>query len=575
MRVFDRYLLDAAAVDFPGKLKVTAWISLEVILVVEMARITAAHVHDPDHRFVQAIEAAFQRFDAIGERCVDLAYEQRFVDLNVAAAGLGERANFIVQRGGQIEGQPALIFIEFIRRRIHDRKRAGNRDLDRVLAAGLGDAVIAVEKVIAAWRDLAIDGRQVGNRGAVAVNLARQAGEVNPYQVTAVIVNIVFASLLAVSRNIDAAVELILDGFPCCLYQQLFRHLVGVILGVLKGAGHAAFLVGAFAEVADRDIVGFGIGADTGSGNGHRAIIRDARERIKALFARAVLAKLRLMLNSLQQFIEQHERIFVLTGAGVSTASGIPDYRDRHGDWKHQRPMEYRDFIGLAEARQRYWARSFIGWQRFAAARPNAAHLALARLDVAGRVLLTVTQNVDGLHQRSGSSRVIELHGSLARVACLECNDSIERETMQARLQAQNPALAELSARLAPDGDVLLSGFDSSSVCVPACDACGGILKPGVVFFGETVPATRVRESFAALDEADAMLVVGSSLMVYSGFRFARKAYLRGIPVAAINLGKTRADAFLSLKIEVDCSEVLAALMNRIDGGRVGRKSAL
>jgi len=267
-------------------------------------------------------------------------------------------------------------------------------------------------------------------------------------------------------------------------------------------------------------------------------------------------------MERLLQFIENHQRIFVLSGAGVSTASGIPDYRDANGDWKHQRPMDYRDFIAQVPARQRYWTRAFIGWQKFSLAQPNAAHAALARLEQGGKLALTVTQNVDGLHQLAGSRALIELHGSLARVDCLDCAASIERREMQQQLLALNPVLTELSARIAPDGDALLDGFDERQIEIPDCAACGGMLKPGVVFFGESVPPARVEQSFEALDAADAMLVVGSSLMVYSGFRFARRAQQRNIPLAAINLGKTRADEFLNFKIEADCAAALQAVLN-------------
>lgn len=265
------------------------------------------------------------------------------------------------------------------------------------------------------------------------------------------------------------------------------------------------------------------------------------------------------MLSALTDFLARHERLFVLTGAGVSTASGIPDYRDETGEWKHQKPMEYRDFVTSHRARQRYWARSFIGWQRFRQARPNPAHIALARLEQQGRLLRMVTQNVDGLHQRAGSQRVTELHGSLASVECLGCDAVIPRAALQQQLLAGNPVLAHLSAQLAPDGDAVLDGYDETEVRIPSCKNCGGSLKPAVVFFGESVPATRVESCFEALRQADAMLVVGSSLMVYSGFRFVRAAARAGLPIAAINRGKTRADELLALKLETDCAPTLTA----------------
>ncbi len=264
------------------------------------------------------------------------------------------------------------------------------------------------------------------------------------------------------------------------------------------------------------------------------------------------------MFSALVDFIARHERLFVLTGAGVSTASGIPDYRDETGEWKHQKPMEFREFVTSHRSRQRYWARSFIGWQRFRRAQPNPAHRALARFEQQQRLVRTVTQNVDGLHQRAGSQKVTELHGSLAAVECLGCTAVMPRATLQQQLLAGNPELAYWSAQAAPDGDAVLSGYDETEVRVPDCKACGGILKPAVVFFGETVPAARVASCYDDLRQADAMLVVGSSLMVYSGFRFARAAAQAGLPIAAINRGKTRADDFIELKLEIDCATALA-----------------
>jgi len=271
------------------------------------------------------------------------------------------------------------------------------------------------------------------------------------------------------------------------------------------------------------------------------------------------------MSSLLTEFIAGHERIFVLTGAGVSTASGIPDYRDDSGNWKHQPPMEYREFVERHEARQRYWTRSFIGWQRFRHARPNQAHQALARLEQLNRLTRTVTQNVDGLHQRAGSRQVTELHGSLATVSCLGCGAAIERASMQQQLGERNPLLAELSAQIAPDGDAYLNDFDASGIDIPGCTSCGGMLKPQVVFFGESVPAPRVEECFDELARADAMLVVGSSLMVYSGFRFVRAAQRANIPIAAINLGITRADELLTLKVRLDCATALNSVLSKID----------
>ena len=263
----------------------------------------------------------------------------------------------------------------------------------------------------------------------------------------------------------------------------------------------------------------------------------------------------------LTDFLARHGRVFALTGAGISTASGIPDYRDEQGNWKARKPMDYREFVARHEARQRYWARSCVGWPRFNRALPNRAHIGLARLEKRGLIAATVTQNVDGLQQRAGSERVLELHGSLAQVECLDCGAVIARDAMQQRLLAANPELARVSARIAPDGDAEIDAFDTRDLRVPACRDCGGVLKPGVVFFGEAVPARRVESGFAALAEARAVLVLGSSLMVYSGFRFVREAVRLGLPVAAVNRGATRADAMLDLKLEADCGSVLGAVL--------------
>lgn len=263
---------------------------------------------------------------------------------------------------------------------------------------------------------------------------------------------------------------------------------------------------------------------------------------------------------ALADFVAAHPRLFVLTGAGISTASGIPDYRDLEGGWKRPPPVTYQAFVGDAATRARYWARSLIGWRRFGHARPNAAHAALARLEARGRIEVLVTQNVDGLHQAAGSRAVVDLHGRLDEVRCLACERRIPREAFQHELERRNRAWAQLDALAAPDGDADLDGMDFSGFDVPACSACGGMLKPDVVFFGENVPRERAERAYAHLAASDAMLVVGSSLMVYSGFRFAREAARAGKPIAAVNRGRTRADDLFALKIERDCAEVLAAV---------------
>jgi NAD-dependent SIR2 family protein deacetylase len=265
--------------------------------------------------------------------------------------------------------------------------------------------------------------------------------------------------------------------------------------------------------------------------------------------------------SSLQAFVERHERLFILTGAGCSTGSGIPDYRDAEGQWKRAQPVTYQAFMGEEKTRRRYWARSLIGWRLIRQAHPNDAHRALARLETAGRTELLLTQNVDRLHQAAGAERVIDLHGRIDRVRCMDCEQRSPRGEFQDELGALNPDWLGLDAAEAPDGDADLEGADFSSFVVPTCRRCGGMLKPDVVFFGENVPRDRVDAAFGHLDKADAVLIVGSSLMVYSGFRFVQQAAKLGKPVAAINLGRTRADALLTLKVEQSCEAGLAFLL--------------
>lgn len=264
--------------------------------------------------------------------------------------------------------------------------------------------------------------------------------------------------------------------------------------------------------------------------------------------------------SALADFATRHRRLFVLTGAGCSTESGIPDYRDVNGDWKRPSPVTYQAFTGEDATRRRYWARSLVGWPTMARARPGAAHRALAKLEADERIGLLLTQNVDGLHEAAGSRRTIDLHGRIDTVRCMGCDTRSTRAALQQALRERNPPWAALEARAAPDGDADLDGLDFSSFDVPACTQCGGMLKPDVVFFGESVPRDRVEAAFAALAEADAMLVAGSSLMVYSGFRFVQAAVAAGKPVAAVNLGRTRADELLTLKVERPVGEALDAL---------------
>jgi NAD-dependent SIR2 family protein deacetylase len=256
----------------------------------------------------------------------------------------------------------------------------------------------------------------------------------------------------------------------------------------------------------------------------------------------------------------------VLSGAGVSTASGIPDYRDRNGEWKQSQPMQFGQFKSSVVARKRYWARSYVGWQHFSQARPNDAHRALAKLESSGKVDLLVTQNVDGLHSEAGSRNVIELHGALSKVRCIDCDTAFERGRYQEAIKQANPEWHAEVFRFKPDGDAVIAENSHKSFSVPDCPVCDGTVKPDVVMFGESVPKARVQQALSAVDKAAAVLVVGSSLMVFSGFRFARHASARRIPIAIVNQGRTRADDIASLKVSEDCGSVLPAALQLLSG---------
>jgi NAD-dependent SIR2 family protein deacetylase len=262
----------------------------------------------------------------------------------------------------------------------------------------------------------------------------------------------------------------------------------------------------------------------------------------------------------LHRWIVDHQRVFVLTGAGCSTASGIPDYRDEQGEWKRRPPVMFQAFRTDPSTYRRYWARAYAGWPRFTAAQPGAAHHAFAAWERAGSLARLVTQNVDGLHQRAGSRAVIDLHGRLDVVICLDCRERTSRESVQEAMAASNLHW-HVSALAAPDGDADIDAAAIDTFTVPRCRCCGGILKPDVVFFGENVPGARYEEARDALAGADALLVAGSSLMVYSGFRFVRQAHEAGLPIAIINRGRTRGDELAGLKIAGDVGKVLTEII--------------
>lgn len=260
-------------------------------------------------------------------------------------------------------------------------------------------------------------------------------------------------------------------------------------------------------------------------------------------------------------------RIVVLSGAGCSTESGIPDYRGA-GAPPRRAPVQYQEFIRSVHTRARYWARSSIGWPRIRNAQPNAAHIALARMEHAGHVTGLITQNVDGLHHAAGSSRVVELHGALKNVRCLECSNTVTRDAFQKRLLATNahwpPYAHQNNIASAPDGDAELPTGLLESFVVPACDACNGIMKPQVVFFGENVPAAIVTEAWRVFEDGYVLLVVGSSLTVYSGRRFIDRASRDKVPIAIVNRGPTRADDVAAVKVDDALGLVLPALADAL-----------
>ncbi|MBN9636446.1 MAG: NAD-dependent protein deacetylase [Actinobacteria bacterium] len=259
-------------------------------------------------------------------------------------------------------------------------------------------------------------------------------------------------------------------------------------------------------------------------------------------------------------------RLAVLTGAGISTDSGIPDYRGP--DSPPSNPMTIQQFLSGPAFRQRYWARNHIGWRHMAARRPNAGHRAVAALEQAGLVTGVITQNVDLLHTKAGSRTVVNLHGTYARVICLSCGHTMTRAALAEELERLNPGFTDRVATqvgsigVAPDADATVE--DTTTFRYLDCPRCGGILKPDIVYFGDSVPKDRVQQAYALVDDADALLVAGSSLTVYSGYRFVRHAAAAGMPVAIINRGPTRGDELATVKIDSGCSEILALLTNEL-----------
>uniref|UniRef100_A0A2P2I2G2 NAD-dependent protein deacylase n=1 Tax=Hirondellea gigas TaxID=1518452 RepID=A0A2P2I2G2_9CRUS len=271
-------------------------------------------------------------------------------------------------------------------------------------------------------------------------------------------------------------------------------------------------------------------------------------------------------IEDLQEFVDNSKKLFVLTGAGISTESGIPDYRSEGVGLyatSTKRPVQIKEFISNASVRQSYWARNYVGWSRFSSFKPNITHITLAQWEQHGKVSHIVTQNVDTLHQKAGSINVTELHGSLHDVRCMQCQYSISRTQFHHTLSSLNPRMAAQSQDIRPDGDVELVQDDVSRFVVPCCPSCGGFLKPHVVFFGDNVPRARVEAVKEQLRQSDALLALGSSLQVYSAYRFILYAAELKLPMAAVNIGLTRADAHLSLRVPARCGHVLPLITLR------------
>jgi NAD-dependent SIR2 family protein deacetylase len=260
--------------------------------------------------------------------------------------------------------------------------------------------------------------------------------------------------------------------------------------------------------------------------------------------------------------------VVVLSGAGLSTESGIPDYRGPTGRARQANPMTYQTFISSAAARQRYWARAHVGWRLMTKAAPNSGHLAVAELQRRGLLKSIITQNVDGLHHRAGASHITELHGSLYRVRCLSCGQRTSRADLDSRLAAANASWARPSATFNPDGDAVLTDDEVATFCLVDCEACGGVLKPDVIFFGENVPPERVAACYEAVTAARGLLVLGSSLTVLSGFRFVRHAASLGLPVVIVNQGTTRGDALADAALDAPLGETLTTLVSDISPDR-------
>ena len=274
--------------------------------------------------------------------------------------------------------------------------------------------------------------------------------------------------------------------------------------------------------------------------------------------------KLETSERQLRDFILERPRLMVLTGAGISQRSGIPTYRDAAGAWTSIQPIQHGEFMRDAAVRKRYWARSYKGWPNVANARPNPAHLALSHLEAQSYVQCLVTQNIDRLHQKAGHQRVIDLHGRLDQVVCMDCGEIAARADVQQWLAAHNSHLDHLRVQQRPDGDAEIEGAALEEMQLPSCVHCSGLIKPNVVFYGGSVDKQVISKVFEQLSQSDALLVVGSSLMVYSSFRYCKFAHDHDIPILCINQGLTRADKLLRLKVRLDCVDTLTQLADSL-----------
>ena len=269
-------------------------------------------------------------------------------------------------------------------------------------------------------------------------------------------------------------------------------------------------------------------------------------------------------LETLISKLKDKHRIWILTGAGISAPSGIPTYRDDKGEWKSANPIQHNDFIKHESYRQRYWARSMVGWKLTGRAKPNPTHHAITALQLTSRVSQIVTQNVDGLHNVAASKDVIDLHGRLTEIKCLNCEEVSKRADYQLRLVEINPELDDYHATIMPDGDANVENFDMSRISIPPCNNCGGVLMPNVVFFGGVVPKPRVEKAFSTLAESDCILVIGSSLKVFSGFRFPRWASQNNLPMYAINQGEMRGNELFDFILSEPCEQAMPIIANKL-----------